>query len=252
MAAETSDWVGAAIALGTSVAVVWVLRSLFARRARRLAASVLKGDMTPELDTRLHVIERLTYAIVLAIGVAVALSKFDAAREIGRALLASGAIAAAIVGFAARQTLANLVAGIMIAIAQPLRLGDYVQFGEFYGTVEDITLSFTVLRTGNDQRIVIPNDQLAAGVLRNDSLGSPEVAVDVSVWIPPDADADKAVGALEQETGRGVSVAEAVPWGVRLSVSGDPVLASERPAREAELRARCLRRLRTEGLLATG
>ena len=248
-AVATSQWIGAAVALGAALAIVWGLRYLFARRARRLAQSVLRGELSPEADTRLRLVERLVYAVVLAIGVAAALSKFDAVREIGRALLASGAIAAAIVGFAARQTLANVIAGVMIAISQPLRLGDYVAFEGHYGVVEDITLSFTTVRTGSEQRVIIPNEKLASGILRNDSLISAPVAVEVDVWIPPEADADRAVAVLEEEADGAVTIAETVPWGVRLSVSGQAAAPPDRVPRQAELRARCLRRLRAEGLL---
>src|SRR4051812_38325768 len=136
-AASTNAWVGAAIALGTSIALVWVLRFVFERRAHKVAEQVLRGEISPEVDTRLRLIQRLVYATILAVGIAAALSKFDPVREVGHALLASGAIAAAIIGFAARQTLANVVAGVMIAVTQPLRIGDYVQFGEHYGVVED-------------------------------------------------------------------------------------------------------------------
>src|SRR3712207_3770588 len=149
-AATTNQWVGAAVALGVAIALVWVLRVLFARRARKLAESVLRGDLTPEVDTRLRLIERLVYAVVLCLGIAAALSKFDTVRDVGRALLTSGAIAAAVIGFAARQTLANVVAGVMIAITQPLRIGDWVEFDGHYGVVEDITLSYTTLRTGKE------------------------------------------------------------------------------------------------------
>jgi small-conductance mechanosensitive channel len=251
MAAATTDWVGAGIALGAALAVVWALRLFFSRRARQLAESVLRGELSPETDTRLRLVERLLYAVVLTIGAAAALSKFDAVREIGRTLLASGAIAAAVIGFAARQTLANVIAGMMIAITQPLRLGDYILFQGHYGVVEDITLSFTVMRTAGDERIVIPNEQLASGVLRNDSMVSAPVALDVSVWIGPEADADRAVAALASETERSVSIAEAVPWGTRLSIAGESVSPPDRAAREAELRAACLRKLRAEGLLPT-
>jgi small-conductance mechanosensitive channel len=248
-AATTSQWIGAAVSLGTALALVWALRFLFERRARRLAASVLRGELTPEADTRLRLIERLVYATILTIGIAAALSKFDAVREIGRALLTSGAIAAAVIGFAARQTLANVVAGVMIAVTQPLRIGDWVDFEEHYGVVEDITLSYTVVRTGADQRVIIPNEKLASGVLRNDSLVSAPVAVDVSVWLPATGDAEKAIEVLEAETGGSVSVAEAVPWGIRLAVGGEAVAPPDRAMREAELRRACLRRLRAEGLL---
>ena len=238
---------GAAVALGIAIAIVWVLRVLFARRARKLAESVLRGDLTPEVDTRLRLIERLIYAVVLCLGIAAALSKFDTVRDIGRALLTSGAIAAAVIGFAARQTLANVVAGVMIAITQPLRIGDWVEFDGHYGVVEDVTLSYTMLRTGSKQRIVIPNERLAAGVLRNDSIVSAPVAVEAGVWLPAGADTARAATLLA-DLGD-VSVAESTPEGVRLNVSGEATDPEARAAREGELRARCLERLHAAGLL---
>ena len=238
---------GAGASLAIAVAIVWVLRVLFARRARRLASSVMRGELTPEVDTRLRLVERLVYAVILCLGVAAALSKFDTVRDVGRALLTSGAIAAAVIGFAARQTLANVVAGVMIAITQPLRIGDWVEFEGHYGVVEDITLSYTVVRTGAEQRVVIPNERLAAGVLRNDSLVSAPVAVEVAVWLPPQADARRAAEILADE-GK-VSVAESTPDGVRLTVSGEAVAPADRAGREAELRGRALERLRAAGLL---
>ena len=249
MAAATDQWVGAGVAIAIALLIVNVLRVLFARRARHLAQSVLRGDISPEVDTRLRVLERFIYALILTIGVAVALSKFDAVRDIGRALLTSGAIAAAVIGFAARQTLANIVAGVMIAITQPIRIGDWVAYEDYYGVVDDITLNFTIVRTGSDQRVVIPNEKIASSVVRNDSLASPSVGLDVSVWVAPGVDADRAIAVLEEETGAGVTIAEAVPWGTRLSVGGDAVPPSERPVKEAELRARCVRKLRADGLL---
>jgi small-conductance mechanosensitive channel len=212
---------------------------------------VLPGEVaiSPETDTRLRFVRRLVYVAIVAIGIAIAVSQFPGVNRIAASVLASGALAAAIVGFAARQTLANFVAGIMLALTQPLRVGDWVTFEGNYGVVEDVRLNYTILRTAADQRIVIPNERLAGGVLRNDTLAVDQVGPSVDVWVPPQADVERAVRALEEETGASVSVAEAVPWGVRLSVGGDPVAPADRGAREAELRALCLKRLRAEGLL---
>jgi small conductance mechanosensitive channel len=194
-------------------------------------------------------VRRLISATIVLIGLAVALSYFASVGRLAGSLLASGAIAAAVVGFAARQVLANFVAGIMLAVTQPLRVGDWVTFEGNYGVVEDVRLNYTILRSPSDQRIVIPNERLASGVLRNDTLAIDRVALDVAVWLPPDADAERAIEALREETGQEVSVAETVPWGVRLAVGGDPVPPPEKAAREAELRRVCLKRLRAEGLL---
>jgi small-conductance mechanosensitive channel len=248
-AATTTEWVGATGALVISVLVAALLRVLFSRRTRRLAETVLRGELPPEVDTRLRLVERLLEALVIVIGISIALSKFDVTRGIGRTLLTSGAITAAIVGFAARQTLANVVAGLMIAVTQPVRLGDHVTFGDDSGVVEDVSLSYTVLRTGGNQRILIPNEKLTSGVLRNDSLVDAPVSPDVSVWIAPDADVERAVEALRETTGADVSVAEVTTEGVRLTVAAPAVSPPDRAAREAELRYQCVQRLYQEGLL---
>jgi small-conductance mechanosensitive channel len=113
-----------------------------------------------------------------------------------------------------------------------------------------VRLNYTVLRTPADQRIVIPNERLAAGILRNDTLGSDAIGLDVSVWLPLAADAERALAALNEETGGEATIAEVTAEGVRISVAGDPVPPPQKGPRQAELRAQCLKRLRSEGLLA--
>jgi len=246
---ERDDVISAVVAILVSLGIVWVLRRAFARRGREIAKAVMRGELTPEVDTRLRLVERLVYALVITIGIATALSQFEGVKDVGAKLLASGAIAAAIVGFAARQTLANLVAGVMLAITQPLRVGDWILFDDEYGMVEDITLNFVFLRTGADRRVVIPNEKIVSSVLRNDTLVTPLVGWEVSVWIPPESDAGRAATVLADEAGAPATVAEATPWGTRLTVGGDPVAPASKLATEGELRGRCVARLRTEGLL---
>jgi small-conductance mechanosensitive channel len=170
--------------------------------------------------------------------------------RVAASLLASGAIAAAVLGFAARQTLANFVAGVMLAITQPIRVGDWVFVEDQYGVVDDIRLTYTFLRTLSDQQVVIPNERLASGILRNDTLRDGVVGLDVAIWLPATADAGHAVRVLEEETGQTVSIAESAVEGVRLAIGGERCPPPERAAREAALRLRCLERLRAEGLLA--
>ena len=78
---------------------------------------------------------------------------------------------------------------------------------------------------------MIPNEKLAGGILKNDTLDVDLVALDVAVWLPPEADVERAIAALADETGQEVSVAEAVPWGTRLAVGSDPVHPPEKAAR---------------------
>jgi small-conductance mechanosensitive channel len=235
----------AAIAVLVLAAVLVVLLDrVLVRRAGRLALVVTgREGLSRDTATRLRFARRTVEAIIVLIAVAIAMSMFKSLDRIGHALLASSAITAAVVGFAARQTLANAVAGVLLAIVQPIRIGDLVTFEGETGTVEDVSLTYTWLRTGADARILIPNERLAGGVLRNDSIRSATVATEVSVWVPLDADETRALEPIDAAGARG-RIAEVTTEGIRLLVMGDPAPPSERLAREADLRAAALRALR--------
>ena len=237
-AASTQNWIVTAVVVVLALVAVFVVSRVLRRR-----------ELSREADTRLRFVRRLAYALILLIGIALALSQFDGVNRIAASLLASGVVAAAIIGFAARQTLANVVAGVMLAVTQPIRVGDWITFEDHYGVVEDVRLNYTILRTGASERIVIPNEKLASSVIVNETLAGDAVGLDVAVWIPPGADAERAVVVLREATGADVTVAETVPWGVRLAVGGERVPPPDRGGREADLLARCHARLREEGLL---
>jgi small-conductance mechanosensitive channel len=249
-ATTTEDWIWAGVSILVAIVAATLVNRLLARRGMKLAQAVARGELRPEIDTRLRYLRRLLVSGILGIGIAIALLQFGGLNKLAASLLASGAIAAAIIGFAARQTLANFVAGIMLAITQPLRVGDWVTFDDQYGVVEDVRLNYTVLRTPADARLLIPNEKLASGIIRNDTLISPQIGLDVALWLPHGSDAARAVDVLVDETGAAVAIAETTPEGIRLSVGGEPVPPGERTRHEAELRLRCLRRLQAEGLLA--
>jgi small-conductance mechanosensitive channel len=248
---EGKTWASVVIPIAVALFIAFLFDRLLRRAGgKALTASVIRGEISPEAGTRLRFVRRLFEAVIIVLGVAIGLSNLEGVNRLAASLLASGAIAAAVVGFAARQTLANFVAGVMLAITQPLRVGDWVFFEDQYGVVEDVRLTYTYLRTPANQRVVIPNEKLASGILRNDTLGDDVVALDVSIWLPPEADAGRAVDVLQEETGQTVTVAETTVEGVRLAIGGDPCPPPDRAEREAELRLRCLRLLREAGLLA--
>jgi small-conductance mechanosensitive channel len=230
------------------VAVVLVDRFLVRRAARLALAFAGERGISRDAQTRLRFLRRAVEAVIVIVAVAVALSQFDSLDRVGRTILASSAITAAVVGFAARQTLANAVAGILLAIVQPIRIGDLVTFEGETGTVEDVGLTYTWLRTGVDARLLIPNERLAGGILRNDSIRSPTVAIEVSIWLAHDADEAGALDALHALEGVRARIAEVTQEGVRLLVMGEPGPPSERLAREGDLRGTALGALRTAGV----
>jgi small-conductance mechanosensitive channel len=177
-----------------------------------------------------------------------------AAALVGRALSGRARkLAAAVIGFAARQVLANAIAGIVLAVTQPLRIGDLVTFEEQTGTVEDVSLTYTWVRMASQARLIIPNERLATGILRNDSIRSPTVALEVSVWLAPDADETRALEALSAlDDARSATIAEITETAIRVLVAGPPVAPAERLVREGELRRAALATLGAEGIPRAG
>jgi small-conductance mechanosensitive channel len=99
----------------------------------------------------------------------IVLSQFTEFKRLATGVLASTAVIGLIVGFAAQHTIANMVAGIQIAVSQPIRIGDRIRFEEREGRVTDITLSYTYLDPGDGSSIVIPNQLLVEGTVHNRS-----------------------------------------------------------------------------------
>lgn len=95
------------------------------------------------------------------------LGQFTEFKRLATGVLASTALVVAVVGFAAQRTLANMIAGIQIAVSQPIRIGDRIEFDECTGRVIDITLSYTYLDPGDGSSIVIPNQLLVEGKVHN-------------------------------------------------------------------------------------
>ena len=112
---------------------------------------------------------RLLFLAIFLVIAALALSQFTDLKRIATGILASTAVIGLIIGFAAQHTIANMVAGVQIAVAQPIRIGDLVSFDEVEGRVTDITLSYTYVDPGDGSSVVIPNQLLVEGIVHNHS-----------------------------------------------------------------------------------
>ena len=96
----------------------------------------------------------------------------------------------------------------MLAITQPIRIGDLVTFEETTGEVEDVRLTYTYLRLDDGSRLVVPNERLAQGSIENHTVVDPRAQVEVSVWLAPGADADRALELITAEDDVRAVVAE--------------------------------------------
>jgi small-conductance mechanosensitive channel len=110
-------------------------------------------------------------AVIVIVLLALGLSQFTELKRLATGILASTAVLAAIIGFAAQHTIGNTIAGVQLAISQPIRIGDRIAFEEISGRVIDITLSYTYVDPGDGTTIVIPNQMLVDGIVHNLSTG---------------------------------------------------------------------------------
>jgi small-conductance mechanosensitive channel len=248
-AVDTGDWVTAAVTIAIAFLVAEIVDRALKRRGKRLSSAVAVGDLSPVATTRLRLVRRLVFALIIVIGLAIVALQFPSVKRVATTVLASSAVLGIVVGFAARATLANAIAGIMLAITQPIRIGDLVTFEEETGEVEDVRLSYTYIRLDDGSRLIVPNERLAQGSIENHTILDPRVQVEVSVWLPPDADLDRAMELItDEEEGIKAVVAETDKEGVRLSATSWAPTARDRGKTAAELRQRWLRLLREHGL----
>jgi small-conductance mechanosensitive channel len=122
----------------------------------RHPASVENNLTARRIQTQARVLSRSAMVIVLIAGTAMALLTFPGARQFGASLLASAGVLGLVVGIAARPVFSNLIAGLQLALAQPIRLDDVLIVEGEWGRVEEITGTYVVLKIWDERRLVIP------------------------------------------------------------------------------------------------
>jgi small-conductance mechanosensitive channel len=106
--------------------------------------------------TRLQVLRRLIVFLVIIISIGVILMNIDAVRQVGTGLLASAGVAGVIFGFAAQKSLSTIIAGLQIALTGPMKIDDVVIVEGEYGTIEEITLTYVVVKLWDLRRMILP------------------------------------------------------------------------------------------------
>lgn len=143
-------------------------------------------------ETVYTLIRRIIVALVYFAGIIIIIDLIPQLRSISTALLAGAGVAGIVVGMAAHSTLSNVISGISLAISHPFRIGDALSIRDEYGTVEDITLRHTVIKTWENKRLIIPNSIISDEAVVNWSIGDLPVLWHVDFGIAYDADIDHA------------------------------------------------------------
>lgn len=221
------------------VRLVRVLEDLLRQRVQMDVADNLRAR---KIHTQFRILRQVLTLIIWLLAGSAILLQFDGFRQFGRGLLASAGIASIVLGFAAQRTLGNLIAGFQIAITQPIRLDDVVVVENEWGRIEEITLTYVVVKIWDDRRLVLPISYFLENPFTNwtrrtaEILGTVFLHVDYSV--PLDAlrtELDKLVKDHEDWDGR---VAEIVAFESRPTTLEIRALVSSRDS-SAAWRLRC-------------
>jgi len=218
--------------------------------ARAVDWWLARRPLPREAATRYRVLRRSISATILVVGFFSSLLVIPQVRAVAGGLLASSAVLGVIIGFASQRTLGNFVAGLLIAISQPVRLGDRVAYAGEDGVVEEIGLTYTLIRTRDDARLVVPNEKLVSDTIRNSSIRSRGTFAEITVPVPPSVELRSAVDALREEVAgeRNATVfVSALDANATVTVRAAAVDEDAAQRLESELRIRAHGRLRALG-----
>lgn len=180
-----------------------VLAVVLEERAAKLAREAADSDDTRESElelkadmrvrgvaTQVRVLLRVIHVAVGIVAVALMLMQFDVVRNVGLSLLASAGLAGVVLGFAAQRTFSSLVAGIQLSATQPIRIGDVVVIEKEQGTIEEITLTYVVVKIWDERRLIVPMTRILEQPFENWTKSSAElhgtVIVNVDWSVPID------------------------------------------------------------------
>ncbi len=160
LSAGASAVVGRLLLLVTIVLLGWLALTALNLASeiylRRFTLDVADNSIARKHVTQVRILRRATATLVVIITAGAALMTFDAVRQFGVSLFASAGVAGIVVGLAARPLLTNLIAGVQLAITQPVRLDDAVTVENEFGFIEEITSTYVVIRIWDLRRMVVP------------------------------------------------------------------------------------------------
>jgi small-conductance mechanosensitive channel len=182
--------------LGTILVIIFIglITALVARNVNRFMENYVKA-MSGKLHidiTSLQMFRHIVVAIIYFIGILIVIFSIPSLQNLSVALFTGAGIVGIIIGFAAQNTLSNMIAGISIAIFQPFRVGDRLDILTEYGKVVDLNLRHTVIVTWDNRRLIIPNSKIGNEAIINWTIEDPAVIWSIDVGISYDANIDKA------------------------------------------------------------
>lgn len=179
---------------------------------RRYPLDVADNLAARRMITQVRVLRRTADVLLLLLGASAILLTIPGVRQIGTSLLASAGVAGLALGIAAKPVLSNLIAGLQIAITQPIRLDDVVIIQGEWGRIEEITGTYIVVRIWDERRMVVPLNWFMENPFQNWTRTSAQIMGTVFLWLDYGVPTDP----LREELGR---ICRAAPeWDGRVCV----------------------------------
>ena len=165
-------WLAIAVVSGLSAGVI-----------ARHPVDVVDNLNARRIQTQAKVLSRSAMVVILIAGCAMALMTFPGARQVGASLLASAGVIGIVGGLAARPVFSNLIAGLQLALAQPIRLDDVLIVEGEWGRVEEITGTYVVLKIWDERRLIIPLQWFIENPFQNWTRSSSSIIGTVFLWV---------------------------------------------------------------------
>ena len=144
-----------------------------------------------KLLTRFNILEKILFVIIIFISIAAALMNFESIRRIGISLFASAGIAGIIIGLAAQKLIGTFLAGVQLALTEPIRIDDVVIVENEWGWIEEINLTYVVVRIWDKRRLILPTTYFIENPFQNWTRVSADILGTVFIYtdytIPFDA-----------------------------------------------------------------
>lgn len=176
---------GVGIMLIVSVALILIQSVGFGEKAilKRFDITAANNLEARKVYTQVHVISKALYFLISIFTVASILMLFEQVRHFGASILASAGVVGVILGFAAQKTIANLFAGFQLAMTQPIRIDDVVVVEGQWGRIEEITLTYVIIRIWDERRLVVPLSYFNEKPFENWTRVSANLLGSVMLWV---------------------------------------------------------------------
>jgi small-conductance mechanosensitive channel len=246
---------GQIVTASTIIVATLIVATVVDRAMRRRGDT----DVPPPARTRFNALRRTIQVVIVVAGIGMALFVFPDVRGVAGAILSSAAFLSIVIGLAAQNSLGNFISGLVISFAQPIRIGDQIEFRGITGVVEDVARTYTRIRTPDGAWQLIPNGLLASDTIRNWTIVNPSCIAAVSVSVPVASDLTRVMALLDEEA-RGVpgtldgreptmTVTELTSTSAELDLGVWVADHASAQVVSSDLRVRIQGRLRREGLL---